>query len=179
MLTTHEVSSPIHIKLGVANYCIWSKFLETHTKCEYNMIITSCYYHWHFSPSPSSHVSPVSAQEGNSGLAFTSIDSGPLIIWFWFETTPEHNIISERKNRKEHDSLGFSKSSSNIVYPISDFVSYHRLCKTHLAFSLQLSYVSASSHFQEALGDPKWKAAMVEEMKALHKNSTWKMFELP
>uniref|UniRef100_A0A2N9G457 Reverse transcriptase Ty1/copia-type domain-containing protein n=1 Tax=Fagus sylvatica TaxID=28930 RepID=A0A2N9G457_FAGSY len=31
----------------------------------------------------------------------------------------------------------------------------------------------------EALNNPRWKAAMVEEMEALQKNSTWKLVELP
>ena len=70
---------------------------------------------------------------------------------------------------KEPNKLGFSKSSSNIVYPISDYVSYHRLSKTHLAFALQLSSMSIPNHFQEAFEDPKWKFAMVEEMKPLQK----------
>ena len=39
--------------------------------------------------------------------------------------------------------------------------------------------MSIPSHFQEALEDPKWKSAMVEEMKALWKNSTWKLVQLP
>ena len=65
-------------------------------------------------------------------------------------------------DRKELDRLGFSKSSSNVVYPISDFVSYHHLYMTHLAFALQLSSVSISSHHLS-----KWKFVMVEEMKTL------------
>uniref|UniRef100_A0A2N9IHB3 Integrase catalytic domain-containing protein n=1 Tax=Fagus sylvatica TaxID=28930 RepID=A0A2N9IHB3_FAGSY len=32
---------------------------------------------------------------------------------------------------------------------------------------------------QNALGNPKWKSAMVEEMEALQKNSTWDLVELP
>ena len=32
---------------------------------------------------------------------------------------------------------------------------------------------------QEALGDPRWKEAMSEEMKPLQKNSTWKVVKLP
>ena len=32
---------------------------------------------------------------------------------------------------------------------------------------------------QEALGDPRWKEAINEEMKSLQKNSTWKVVELP
>ena len=83
------------------------------------------------------------------------------------------------RSHKELDRFGFWKPSSNVVYPISDFVSYHRLSKAHLGFALQLSFTSIPSHFQEALEDPKWKSIMVEEMKALQKNCTWEMVELP
>jgi hypothetical protein len=33
--------------------------------------------------------------------------------------------------------------------------------------------------FEEAVRDPKWKAAMDEEMKTIEKNETWKMTDLP
>lgn len=33
--------------------------------------------------------------------------------------------------------------------------------------------------WKEAFNDPKWKAAMVEEMKALAKNETWELTTLP
>lgn len=42
-----------------------------------------------------------------------------------------------------------------------------------MTFAQQLSSVSFPNKFQEALEDHKWKSAMVEEMKALKKNSTW------
>ena len=98
------------------------------------------------------------------------------------ESTDLDNTTTRRyplRDRKEPDRLGFSKSSSNVVYPISNFVSYHRLSPSHLAFALQISFVPIPSHFQEALEDPNWKSAMVEEMKALEKNSTWELVELP
>uniref|UniRef100_A0A2N9HEH7 Integrase catalytic domain-containing protein n=1 Tax=Fagus sylvatica TaxID=28930 RepID=A0A2N9HEH7_FAGSY len=47
------------------------------------------------------------------------------------------------------------------------------------AFANQLSSVSIPKNLQEALNNPRWKAAMVEEMEALQKNSTWKLVELP
>ena len=82
-------------------------------------------------------------------------------------------------SHKEPDRFGLSKPSSNVVYHISNFVSYHRLSKAHLGFALKLFSISIPSHFQEALEDPKWKSAMVEEMKALQKTCTWEMVELP
>ena len=50
------------------------------------------------------------------------------------------------RSHKELDSFGFSKPSSNVVYPISNFVSYHWLSKAHLDFALQLSSMSIPSH---------------------------------
>ena len=82
------------------------------------------------------------------------------------------------RERKVPDRFGFSKTS-NVAYPISNFISYHHLSKANLAFALQLSSIFIPSHFQEALEDPKWKNAMVEEMRALQKNFTWEMAELP
>ena len=32
---------------------------------------------------------------------------------------------------------------------------------------------------QEALADPRWKAAMNEEVKSLQKNETWELVECP
>lgn len=56
-------------------------------------------------------------------------------------------------------------------HPISNFLSYDHpielLCCPWLLFRL------------EAFNDPKWKAAMVEEMKALAKNETWELTTLP
>jgi hypothetical protein len=62
------------------------------------------------------------------------------------------------RDRRPPDRFGFSPEnfgSSNCVYPISDYVSYHRLSKTHLSFALQLSSMPIPSHFQEALENPK------------------------
>ena len=35
------------------------------------------------------------------------------------------------------------------------------------------------NNLQDTLYNPKWKDAMVEEMKALQKNDTWELVELP
>ena len=40
------------------------------------------------------------------------------------------------RSHKELDRFGFSKPSSNVVYPISNFVSYHCLSKAQLGFAL-------------------------------------------
>uniref|UniRef100_A0A2N9I5Z3 Reverse transcriptase Ty1/copia-type domain-containing protein n=1 Tax=Fagus sylvatica TaxID=28930 RepID=A0A2N9I5Z3_FAGSY len=64
-------------------------------------------------------------------------------------------------------------------YPISNYVSSHRLSPSCKAFANQLSFVSVPKNLQDALNNPRWKAAIVEEMEALQKNSTWKLVKLP
>jgi hypothetical protein len=67
---------------------------------------------------------------------------------------------------------------SKYKYPISNYVSSHRLSDSYIAFANHLSSVSTLDNLQNALGNPKWKSAMVEEMEALQKNSTWDLVEL-
>jgi hypothetical protein len=68
---------------------------------------------------------------------------------------------------------------SKYKYPISNYVSSHRLSDSYIAFANHLSSVSTPDNLQNALGNPKWKSAMIEEMEALQKNSTWDLVELP
>ena len=84
-----------------------------------------------------------------------------------------------RKNRGiPPERFGYS-TVKTVQYPISDYVSNHRLSSTYIAFTNHISSVSTPSSLQDALGDPKWKIAMVEEMEALQKNCTWELVDLP
>ena len=60
-----------------------------------------------------------------------------------------------------------TRTRSKHPYPLSNFVSYSRLSPSHKAFVSSLSSVSIPNCVQEALSSPKWKSAMVEEMRAL------------
>ena len=100
----------------------------------------------------------------SSRIDYEVQNSSPLI----FESTALNPQADQHRryllhSHKEPDKFGFLKPSSNVVYPISNFVSYHRLSKAHLGFALQLSSMSIPSHFQEALEDPKWKSAMLKK----------------
>ena len=64
-------------------------------------------------------------------------------------------------------------------HPLSKFVSYSHLSSSYRAFVSKLDSVSIPKNVHEALSNPNWKYAMVEEMKALHKNGTWELAELP
>ncbi|XP_073098849.1 uncharacterized protein [Elaeis guineensis] len=48
-----------------------------------------------------------------------------------------------------------------------------------LSFIASLSSVSIPKNWKVAKEDPKWKAAMLEEMRALEKNNTWELVSLP
>ena len=68
---------------------------------------------------------------------------------------------------------------SKIKYPISNYMSSHRLCESYALTVNQLSTISIPSSVQDALEDPKWTKAMNEEMEALQKNATWELVSLP
>ncbi|RVW37423.1 Retrovirus-related Pol polyprotein from transposon RE1 [Vitis vinifera] len=67
--------------------------------------------------------------------------------------------------------------STKVKYPLSNYVSNHRLSESNKSFVNQLSTVAIPNSVQEALTDPRWKAAMNEEMKSLQKNETWELVE--
>lgn len=63
-------------------------------------------------------------------------------------------------------------------YPISNHVSYSHLSSSYKAFLSKVSSVSLSTNFQDALSIPKWKHAMMEEMRAFSKSGAWELVEL-
>ena len=58
-------------------------------------------------------------------------------------------------------------------------MSNHRLSESNKSFVNQLSTVSIPNSVQEALTNPRWKAAMNEEIKSLQKNETWELVVHP
>ena len=65
-------------------------------------------------------------------------------------------------------------------YPIAKYISYQRLSNNHRAFISNISHVVVvPRNIQEALDDPNWKLAVLEEMNALRKNGTWELVDLP
>ena len=64
-------------------------------------------------------------------------------------------------------------------HPISKFISYSKLSSPFRAFTSSLSDVVIPRNIEEALDSPQWKAAVFEEIRALKKNETWKLVELP
>ena len=64
-------------------------------------------------------------------------------------------------------------------HPIYNFLSYNSLSPSFQAFTSKLFCVTIPKDIQEALGVPEWREAVLEEMRALEKNKTWEITELP
>ena len=77
------------------------------------------------------------------------------------------------KHFPHHHNRGILKTtyepelSSKVRYLMGNYVSNHCLSESNKSFVNQLSTVVISNIVQEALADPRWIAAMNEEMKSL------------
>ena len=64
-------------------------------------------------------------------------------------------------------------------YPLSNYLTYAKLSPQLKAFIARLDSAEIPKNIQGAMEDSKWKAAVMEEMKALIANRTWDLVELP
>ena len=69
------------------------------------------------------------------------------------------------------------KTSTN--HPISKYVSYQNLSQNHRAFTSKITNLFVPRNIEEALDDPNWKLAVLDELNALRKNETWEIVNLP
>ena len=65
------------------------------------------------------------------------------------------------------------------LHPISKFVSYNALSAKCRAFTTNLDRIQIPKNIQEALEILEWKEAVMEEIRALEKNGTWEVMNLP
>ena len=76
--------------------------------------------------------------------------------------------------------IALRKSSRSCTqHHIAQFVSYGALKGSFRAFAINLSHVSIPRDIHEAMRVPKWQEVVNEEVKALFKNHTWKVIDLP
>ena len=64
-------------------------------------------------------------------------------------------------------------------HPIGNFISYDKLSPTFRAFTSNITKIQVPRDIQEAFKYPKWKAVVDEEVRALAKNGTWEITDLP
>ena len=65
------------------------------------------------------------------------------------------------------------------LHPISKFVSNNTLSAKYHAFTTNLDRIQIPKNIQEALEILEWKEAVMEEIRALEKNGTWEVMNLP
>ncbi|GAB2287157.1 hypothetical protein Dimus_039808 [Dionaea muscipula] len=92
---------------------------------------------------------------------------------------PAPRRLPPRVNRGIPKSSYEPDPNCKVKYPISNYVCTSQLSKSNKAFVHLLSVVSIPNSLQEALDEPRWKAAMDEELSSLEKNATWRVVDLP
>jgi hypothetical protein len=87
-------------------------------------------------------------------------------------STPPTLLLVRQTTRSNegvpHDRYGFY-----LDHGITHYVSYSHISSSHGTFIASLDIISFPKCWQDAKKDPKWKAAMLEELGALTKNKTW------
>ena len=58
------------------------------------------------------------------------------------------------------------------------YLSYDKLSNSHRVFTSKMSNLFVPRTIKEALDNPSWKLAVIEDMNALEKNGSWKLVNL-
>jgi hypothetical protein len=87
--------------------------------------------------------------------------------------------IALRKPVRRKDIPARLKDCVGYKHDAAKFVSYERCSPSFKVFIASLDSISIPTKWEDAMKDPKWKAAMLEEMNALEKNKTWQLVDLP
>ncbi|RVW31698.1 Retrovirus-related Pol polyprotein from transposon TNT 1-94 [Vitis vinifera] len=164
---------------------------ESELQGEYHKEIQTLDYDYHISEENESEQSELVNQEVGeldmSGQQFGSEDvfteipnqSSSVEGVLNLEPDPFMKRLPHRHNRGIPKPTYEPELFTKVKYPMSNYVSNHRLSESNKSFVNQLSTVAIPNSVQEALADPRWKAAMNEEMKSLQKNETWELVECP
>jgi hypothetical protein len=64
-------------------------------------------------------------------------------------------------------------------HDIAQFISYPSISPAHTIFIASLDSVSIPKCWHVAKNNPKWKAAIHEDLRSLDKNHTWELVSLP
>ena len=94
--------------------------------------------------------------------------------------TPTHSEISSQENIDLNLPIAVRKGVRSCTqHPTGKQVSYDRLSPNHRAFVVALDSTQVPRDIQEALQNPKWVAAVKEEVQALEKSGTQEVSTLP
>ncbi|RVX07666.1 Retrovirus-related Pol polyprotein from transposon TNT 1-94 [Vitis vinifera] len=164
---------------------------ESKLQGEYHKEIQTLDYDYHISKENESRQSELvnqeageldmSGQQFRSEDVFTEVPNQSLSVEgvLNLELDPFMKRLPHRHNRGIPKPTYEPELSTKVKYLMSNYVFNHRLSESNKSFVNQLSTVAIPNSVQEALADPRWKAAMNEEMKSLQKNETWELVECP
>ena len=92
----------------------------------------------------------------------------------------EHESCSNPKVDDSNLLIAIQKGVRSCTqHPLSKYVSYKNLSTVFRTFTSHLSCMEIPNTLQDALKVPDWKKYVFEEMKALEKNGTWELVDLP
>ncbi|RVX04964.1 Retrovirus-related Pol polyprotein from transposon TNT 1-94 [Vitis vinifera] len=93
---------------------------------------------------------------------------------------PDGTVDSELENDILNMPIAWRKGVRSCTqHPIGNFISYDKLSPTFRAFTSSITEIQVPQNIQKAFKYPKWKAAVDEEVRALEKNGTWEITDLP
>ncbi|RVW74918.1 Retrovirus-related Pol polyprotein from transposon TNT 1-94 [Vitis vinifera] len=93
---------------------------------------------------------------------------------------PDGTVDSELENDILNMPIAWRKGVRSCTqHPIGNFISYDKLSPTFRAFTSSITEIQVPQNIQEAFKYPKWKATVDEEVRALEKNGTWEITDLP
>lgn len=122
---------------------------------------------------PRSLQDPVQKQPANN-------TSSPPVPCEFSQGTTEFDSHVFENNDSDDRPIALKKGTRTCTkHPICNFVSFEHLSPAYQVFVSRIDQVQTPSSIEEALQDPKWKAATHDEIHALEKNNTWEITELP
>ncbi|RVW35073.1 Retrovirus-related Pol polyprotein from transposon TNT 1-94 [Vitis vinifera] len=108
------------------------------------------------------------------------VEPGPNPSKLPGNNAPDGTVDSELENDILNMPIAWRKRVRSCTqHPIGNFISYDKLSPTFRAFTSSITEIQVPQNIQEAFKYPKWKAAVDEEVRALEKNGTWEITDLP
>ena len=71
------------------------------------------------------------------------------------------------------------KCKASTKYPITNYISSHKLSPSYSHFGNSISVLKEPMFYHQAIGDPNWDVAMAVELQALELNNIWSLVLLP
>jgi Reverse transcriptase (RNA-dependent DNA polymerase) len=96
------------------------------------------------------------------------------------EPTQDENTLRRKSTRQTRPLVKLRDYVSHqVMYPIQNFISYSKVSPKYRAYLSNITNQMEPTNFSETNQSPTWCKAMNEELKALEKNDTWDIINLP